>query len=460
MQPNEQNTGSEFNRREFIQNATSFAAMMALMGGVPLYAEDTNAPAGETHYSTASAPLNCAVIGCGVWGREILQTLSLLPNAPVVAVCDTYELMLRRAKEAAPKAETFTDYQKLLAKKEVQGVIVATPSHLHREIVQAALAAGKHVYCEAPLAASIEDAQAIAKAAKAAVKLNFQSGLQMRADPQRHFLLPFIRSGATGRNVMARSQWHKKTSWRRAAATPEREKALNWRLSAATSPGLIGELAIHQLDMIQWLLNAKPDAISGHGSVLIWNDGRDVPDTVQAIFEFPQGVNYFCDCTLGNSFDAAYEVLYGEFSAVMMRESKAWLFKEVDSPMLGWEVYARKEQFGAETGIALVANASKLQKVTKPGEAPPPEVTSLQHALGAFVTNCGVVETGVRDFTANYGDDADGLRDYMTGPTIAKARRPAADWQEGFEATLLALKANEAIQKRERIAISKNIFEI
>jgi predicted dehydrogenase len=453
-------SSNEFNRRAFIQNATSFAALMTLMGGVPLYAEETNTPAGETHYSTASAPVNCAVIGCGVWGREILQTLSLLPNAPVVAVCDTYEAMLRRAKEAAPKAEAFTDYQKLLAKKEVQAVIVATPSHLHREIVEAALAAGKHVYCEAPFAASIEDAQAIAKVAKAAVKLNFQAGLQMRADPQRHFLLPFIRSGATGRNVMARSQWHKKTSWRRAAATPEREKALNWRLTAATSPGLIGEIAIHQLDMIQWLLNAKPSAISGHGSVLIWNDGRDVPDTVQAIFEFPQGVNYFCDCTLGNSFDSAYEVLYGEFSAVMMRESKAWLFKEVDSPMLGWEVYARKDQFGAETGIALVANASKLPPAPKPGQPAPPEVTALQHALAAFVTNCGVVESGVKDFTTNYGEDLDGLRDYMNGPTIAKARRPAATWQEGFEATVLALKANEAILKHERVAIQKELFEV
>ena len=62
---------------------------MALMGGVPLHAEvATNAPAGapSTGYSTVSAPLNFGVIGCGPWGREVLQTLALLPNAPVVAV--------------------------------------------------------------------------------------------------------------------------------------------------------------------------------------------------------------------------------------------------------------------------------------------------------------------------------------------------------------------------------------
>jgi len=168
MESKELNSGSgEFNRREFLQNAASFGAMMALMGGVPLHAEETNAVSDETHYSTVSAPINCAVIGCGAQGREILKTLSLLPNAPVVAICDTYEAAFRRVKESAPNAETFTDYHKLLEKKEVQAVIVATPSHQHREIVEAALAAGKHVYCEAPLAVTIDDARAIAKAAGA-----------------------------------------------------------------------------------------------------------------------------------------------------------------------------------------------------------------------------------------------------------------------------------------------------
>lgn len=464
---NENTTGAgELNRREFIQNAASFSAMMALMGGVPLYAEETN-PAAATQYSTVSAPMNCAVIGCGGWGREILQTLTRLPNAPVVAICDCYEAVFRRAKEAAPNAEAFTDFKKLLEKKEVQAVIVATPSHLHREIVEATLAAGKHVYCEAPLANMVEDAKAIAKAAKAAVKVNFQAGLQMRSDPQRHFLLPFIRSGATGKNVMARSQWHKKQSWRRAASNPEREKAVNWQITSATSPGLMGELVIHQLDMIRWLLDTHPLAVSGWGSIMNWKDGREVADTVQALFEFPDGVNYCADAALTISFDSSYEILNGTDSTLMMRASaeegvKAWLFKEVDAPLLGWEVYARKEQFYHETGIALVADASKQQKAQKAGEPPAVVATSLQHALAAFIANSGVVAKGVEDFTASFGDDADALREYLTGPTISKARRPAATWQNGLEATLLALKANEAICKGQgnRIVIEPKLFEI
>ena len=465
MEQTENNSApNEFNRREFIQNTASFGALMALMGGVPLYAEETNsAPAGETHYSTVAAPVNFAVIGCGAHGREIIQTLSRLPNAPVVAICDTYEAAFRRVKEAAPNAETFTDFHKLLEKKEVEAVVIATPSHQHREITEAALAAGKHVYCEAPLAVSVEDARAIAKAAKAAVKVNFQAGLQMRSDPQRHFLIPFIRSGACGKNVMARSQWHKKQSWRRAAANPEREKALNWHLNAATSPGLMGELVIHQLDMVQWLINTRPTAVSGWGSTLLWKDGRDVADTIQAVFEFPEGVNYSADASLANSFDSSYEFIYGSDSAVMLRGgeqgSKAWLFKEVDSPLLGWEVYARKEQFYQETGITLMAGASKLKEAPKAGQ-PVAAVTPLQQSLSAFITNSGVVAKGVEDFTTTFGEDADALRDYMAGATINKARRDAAGWKEGLESTVLALKANEAITKRQRIVVDKTWFEV
>jgi len=212
------------------------------------------------------------------------------------------------------------------------------------------------------------------------------------------------------------------------------------------------------LIMSNWLLDTIPVAVSGNGGILNWKDGRDVADTIQALYEFPGGVNFIQDCTLANSFDSSYEILYGTDSAVMMRESKAWLFKEVDSPLLGWEVYARKDQFYQETGIALVANASKLVKTQKEGEAPPPEVTPLQHALAAFITNSGVVAKGVEDFTANFGEDAGALREYLAG--LAKARRPAAACRDGFEATILAIKANEAIAKGQRMVLQKEWFEV
>src|SRR5947207_3819209 len=239
---------------------------------------------------------------------------SRLKTAQLVAVCDTYPASLKRGTNAAPNAKGVDDYRRILDDKEVQAVVIATPTHQHREIVLAALQAGKHVYCEAPLAHTIEDARAIALAASAARKQVFQAGLQTRSNAQRRFLLDFIRTGATGKTVKAHAQWHKKQSWRATSASADREKELNWRLNRETSGGLVGEIGIHQIDTLAWFLNVRPVSVTGFGSLVQWRDGRDVPDTVEAVFEFPEGVGFTCECTLANSFDADYELQIGRAS--------------------------------------------------------------------------------------------------------------------------------------------------
>jgi predicted dehydrogenase len=460
MNQNEaENSGTEFNRRDFIRGA-SFGTLMMMMGGVPLQAADTNTQPKDTGFKTIDPPVNCAVIGCGVWGREILKTLAVLPNAPVVAICDTYGPWLNRAKnEAAPNAETYKDYHQLLDQKSVEAVIIATPTPTHKEIVLAALQAGKHVYCEAPLAHGVEDARTIAQAAKAAVKVNFQSGLQNRSDPQRHYIRQFIRSGALGKNVMTRSQWHKKQSWRRPAPSTEREQALNWRLKKATSTGLVGEIGIHQLDIINWFLGQLPLTAAGYGGILNWNDGRDVADTVQSILQYSEGVNYTFDATIASNFDSDYEMMYGTYATVMMRGNKAWMFKEADSPQLGWEVYARKDVFFEETGIALSMDATKLVAIqNKPTTQTTYEDSPLHFALKSFVTNSHIVGAGVENFITNYGADADGLSEYLA--TLSKGRQPAAGYQEGFEATVTAIKVNEAIVDGRKITMQKEWFQL
>jgi len=451
----------DLDRRSFLKGS-SITTLMVMMGGVPLKAEDKpQADAAPTPEKHAGPPVNCAVIGCGAQGRDILSGLAKLPNAPVVAICDTYTTpgFLRRAKEFAPKAETVEDYTKVLADKNVQAVFVATPSHQHREIAVAALKAGKHVYCEAPLANTIEDARAIAQAAKAADKLNFQPGLQLRADPQRHFLLQFVRSGALGKTIKGRAQWHKKQSWRRSAPASEREKEVNWRLRNESSPGLVGEIGIHQVDVGSWFINARPLSVTGFGGVLHWDDGRDVPDTIQAVFEYPGQVHFSYEATLANSFDGDHEILYGTDSAVMLRQENAWMFKEVDSPLLGWEVYARKDQFHKETGIALVANATKLSAVGgEQTEEIPFAASSLASALEAFITNTGVTMTAVEDFVSNFGEGAQGLKEYLK--TLDKSKTAAANYKDGYEATVAVIKANEAILKKQKIVFQKEWFEI
>ncbi len=232
------------NRRDFLKGG-SVATLMTMLGGVELFAQNKEPAASE---SPAAGPkIKVGLIGLGSWGREILSTLTVQDRAEVAAICDNYPASLRRAANVlnpqpptdgpgkeAPKVAQTNDYQTILANKDIKAVVVATPTHLHKQIVLDALKAGKHVYCEAPLAHTVEDAREIAAAAKAAKEVVFQAGLQLRSDPQRHFLLPFIRSGALGQPVMARSQWHKKQTWRQTSPNPEREKALNWRLSKET----------------------------------------------------------------------------------------------------------------------------------------------------------------------------------------------------------------------------------
>jgi predicted dehydrogenase len=455
---NQNDSTPELNRRDFLKGG-SFSTLMLMMGGIPLTAPAADGD-GSIDASQAAKVVRCGVIGCGIWGREILNTLAQLPGANVVAVCDTYEAFLNRAKRAAPNAEGYEDYRALLANPDVQAVIVATPSHQHREIALAAMAAGKHVYCEAPLATSIEDARAIARAARDAVRVNFQSGLQMRSDPQRHFLVDFIRAGALGRTVKGRGQWHKKQSWRRVSPTPEREEELNWRLRRETSPGLMGEIGIHQLDVFDWFFLLRPSAVTGFGNVLHWRDGREVADTIQAVFEYPQGVRFNYEATLANSFDADYEMFYGTDAAVMLRKNKAWMFKEVDAPLLGWEVYARKDKFYEETGIALVANATQLvAQGENPVEEAPFTNTPLFYSLEAFLANSYAHAAAVEDFTSLFGaGDNEALADYLKD--LAGTRMPAAGFLEGFEATVTALKANEAIARGERLTFEDAWYEI
>jgi len=444
---------SNLTRRTFLQGS-SFATLMSLLGGVELTAQ-TPAPASD---KPAGPKVKCGLIGLGSWGREIISNLSRVREAQLVALCDTYGVSLRRAAKLAPEAKTIEDYRALLDDKEVQAVLIATPSHQHREIAVAALQAGKHVYCEAPLAASIDDARAIAQAAKAAVKQVFQAGLQNRSDPQRHFLLPFIRAGAAGKTLQVRAQWHKKQSWRHASPNPEREKEINWRLNRATSPGLMGEIGMHQADAVAWFMNARPAAVLGYGSILQWRDGREVPDTIQAVFEFAGGVNFLYDCTLGNSFDGEYEMYYGTDAAVLIRENKSWMFKEADSPLLGWEVYARKDTFYRETGIALVANATKLvAQGDQPVEAAPFADPPVYFALEAFISNVNEISAAVEDFQAAFkSTDLKALAKHLE----SAPRLPAAGYQEGFEATVLALKANEAVMKGARIELKPEWFKI
>ncbi len=421
------NHDARMSRRNFLKGG-SIASLVGMMsGGVEIAAMPAKEPAIERPQNV----INAAVIGFGQWGREIASTLQRIDQYNLAAVVDTYDVMLTRASRSVPDAHTVSDYRVVLDDPEISTVFVATPSHLHREIVIDALEAGKHVYCEAPLATTLDDARAIARAAASRPDQIFQSGLLYRFNPTYRAVFQFVRSGALGKATMARAQWHHKISWRRASPSRDREREQNWRLDSDVSTGLVGEIGIQQFDPAIWLLGARPSSVYGSGQIMLWDDGRTVPDTIQAVFGFPDGLQLIYDATLTSSFDRAYEIFYGRDSTIMLRDSKGWMFKEVDAPQLGWEVYARKDTFYRETGIALVADATQLEAQNiDPAEDDPNMETSLFYALQDFADN------------------------HTFGPYPS-----AAGLREGYDATVIAIMADKAIRNGARIDLDDALFD-
>jgi len=465
----------DFNRRDFLKGGSA-ATLMTMMGGVRVFAQDQAKPTAAP--TSGGLKIKIGVIGLGAWGREIINNLTKMKEPVVAAICDSYPAFLRRAGNLAPGATPTEDYKTILDNKDIEAVIISTATHQHKDIAVAALKAGKHVYCEAPLANTLEDAREIALAAKAVGTTQiFQAGFQYRSDPERLFLLPFIRSGALGPCALARAQWHKKQSWRVTSPSPAREKALNWRLHKETSLGLIGEIGSHQIDTIGWFLNAKPVAITGFGSLMVWNkdmgDDRDVPDTIQAVIEYPGGTRLIYDATLANSFDGMYEVLYGSDAAVMLRpgrqstasgqsDTNAWMFKEVDSRLLGWEVFAKKETFYKETGIALKAGATKsAQGSDELSEEDLLKVSPVNVALKNFVLNSIDLREAIKNAALVFPDDAEAAaKEAAEKLATLRATRPTCGYLDGYEATVTAIKANEAVMSGARLQINPEWYNL
>lgn len=183
-------TDSGIDRREFLKGAAATVALLVAAEGLGL----SDVAAAEATAAPAGPPVKIGVIGLGQWGKEIVATLARMPSAQVTAICDTYEGFVTRAAKIAPNAKTYSDYKQLLSSPDVEAVIVATPSHLHKEIALAAIAADKHIYCEAPLASAIDEAKAIAMAGQGSKKI-FQVGLQGRTNPLYDHVSKFVKSG-------------------------------------------------------------------------------------------------------------------------------------------------------------------------------------------------------------------------------------------------------------------------
>ena len=368
------------------------------------------------------APLTVGIVGAGRQGRAIMGELQKIGDVTIGAIADTDARRLSSGKRRAPGADTFPDHRAMLdGRADIEAVIVATSTDQHRQVAIDALAARRHVYCEAPLAHTIEDARAIAAAARQSSKI-FQSGLQGRSNPVYQLARTFFRSDSVRDLVSMQAQHNQKTTWR-TPASGERERLLNWRLDPTRCAGLAGEMATHQVDVMQWYTERLPVSVVGRGGIQLHDDGRSVPDTISCMFTFDDGAVLQYHATLASSYGGRYEVLRGTNASIKLAWSHGWMFKEADAPTQGWEVYANRQQFHKDEGITLIAGATQLAEQGKLKEGVGLPHSSLYYALA--------------DFLKSVGEGA---------PVACTA-------EQGLRSTVVGILANQAVSSGDTVAI-------
>jgi predicted dehydrogenase len=403
-------------RREFLVQSAGALAMVAL---VP-----------ELHarlVPSSAAPMNVGLVGAGRQGRAILAELAKLEAVKVVAVADTDKSRADSGARRVQGAEAFTSHVEMLEKaKGLTAVVVATPTHLHKAPVIDALAAGKHVYCEGPMAHTVEDARAIAQAA-ASAKGVCRVGYEGRSNPIYTLARTFYRSDAVADPVSAEAQHFVKTSWRFGGGD---EKAANWRLDPAVSLGLAGEFGAHQFDVATWYNDALPASVRAWGDTRLHNDGRAVPDTIGCDVLFDNKARLTYSASLANSYGGRFEVLRGSNAAMKLAWTHGWMFKEADARTQGWEVYANRQVFHNDEGITLIADATKLASQGKLKDGVGLPNPPLYYALEAWAA------------AAN------------------GQMSPGCDAPAALRATILAIKAAEAVATGGEVKIDAALMRV
>lgn len=247
--------------------------------------------AGLPHLVRAQAePATVAAgfIGTGNRGAYLLRAFLSQPGVKVVALCDIKPDRLDKAATMAAKDQpaTFTDYRRLLERKDVEAVFIATPCDLHAEMAIAALEAGKHVYLEKPVGITAEQVRDVLNAARRA-KTVLQVGQQLRSEARLRATIAKIREGVLGKIIMVKAQRHASED------LDHHGPSADWFFDAKRSGDVIVEMAVHNLDICNWVIGNHPERAAGFGGTLLWVDdppGRTNMDGYTLSYEYPNGV--------------------------------------------------------------------------------------------------------------------------------------------------------------------------
>jgi predicted dehydrogenase len=225
-------------------------------------------------------PIRLGIVGTGAFTRgSHLPVICSLRGIGVAALCDTDKATLRQAVDlVGPQVESCTDYRDLVARPDLDAVLVATPTNLHAEIATAAFAAGKHVFCEKPLVPRPGDLSALIAAWQASGRL-LQVGYVYRYAPIFRRVVARIERGDLGRPLM---MWAHE--FRAAFYTP-------WRYDVEISGGTLVEKCCHHFDLSHWLLGAPVTSLTGFGGQAVIQPGAEVETIIGTMLRVPESRN-------------------------------------------------------------------------------------------------------------------------------------------------------------------------
>lgn len=319
------------NRRTFLQSG---AAGLVL-----------STAARQAHALAADKPRRAGLIGCGWYGKCDLLRLVQVEPIEVVSLCDVDKNMLEGAAEIVSqrqaskrKPRTFGDYRELLKQKDLDIVLIATPDHWHALNMIEAVKAGADVYVQKPISVDIVEGQAMLAAARKYNRV-VQVGTQRRSTP--HLMEArdtIVREGKLGKIAMVEiyCYYHMRTRENPPDADPPANLDFEmwtgpaplrpynplvhprrWRAFMEYGNGIVGDMCIHMLDMVRWMLDLGwPQKVTSSGGILVDKQSKaNITDTQVATFEFGDLPVVWEHRTWGTAADPKYPwgaTIYGE----------------------------------------------------------------------------------------------------------------------------------------------------
>ncbi len=307
------------NRRGFLRSASLLSAGSLIGPHLHLLAATSSAAADPLAApKSKNDAIQIALIGAGSQGQGDTKVALRVPGVKLVAVADCYDGRLAHAKEMWG-ADLFTtrDYREVLARKDIDAVIIATPDHWHKTAAIDAMQAGKDVYCEKPMIHLYSDGPEMIAAARSTRRI-VEVGSQRVSSVVYAKAKELLASGSIGQLNMVTARWDRNSAigawdytvpvdacpetcdWPRFLGTAPQvpwnaERFFQWRKWKDYGSGVAGDLFVHLFSGTHFVTNTLgPTRAMATGGLRFWKDGRDVPDVMLALFDYAEGFNLSC----------------------------------------------------------------------------------------------------------------------------------------------------------------------